>query len=212
MSEQVEQKYRVLLVEDDENISNAIKGGLEIRNYEVTVIKNGTIALNAIDKMNRDDYHLVLLDLMLPGANGWEILIKLRSNKNTAHLPVIMITCVDDESCETRALYDGADDYITKPFSMKVLTARIENCINKKKTTAAIDFDLYFTDGNFEELSKREKTILDYIVKGYSNKEIAKLAYISEITVSNHIHNIFQKLKVNSRTQAAIVALKYKIV
>ena len=74
------------------------------------------------------------------------------------------------------------------------------------------DIDLHFSDGNFDDISKREKEILGYIVKGYSNKEIAQLTYINEVTVGNHISRMFQKLNVNSRTQAAIVALKYNLI
>ncbi|MEW5822615.1 MAG: response regulator transcription factor [Cyanobacteriota bacterium] len=203
--------YRILLVEDDESISEAVKDGLVVRNYEVTIINNGKQALRALEKLSIDSYHLVLLDLMLPGANGWEILVKIRSLPATCKWPVIMLTAIEDESCESRALYDGANDYITKPFSIKILAARIEACLKTKTNSYSLDFDLHFSDGNFKELSQREKVILGYVARGYSNREIAQEAFISEVTVGNHIRNIFQKLGVSSRTQAAILALKYNL-
>jgi DNA-binding NarL/FixJ family response regulator len=121
-----------------------------------------------------------------------------------------MLTAVDDEATECTALFDGADDFVNKPFSMKVLVARIELALSKKKSS--VNYELHFTDGEFEELTSREKAILGFITKGYTNKEIAGLACISEVTVGNHIQNIYQKLSVNNRTQAAIVALKYHLV
>lgn len=203
---------KILLIEDDENISGPLKWALESRNYAVQVINNGNDAINLLERIDKENYNLVLLDLMLPGANGWEILIKIRSQTNTTNWPVIMLTAIDDEHSETRALIDGADDYITKPFSMNVLIARIEANLRKKENTLLQDLTLHFTDGNFDSLSKREKEILSYIVKGYSNKEIAQLTYINEVTVGNHISRMFQKLNVNSRTQAAIIALKYNLI
>jgi DNA-binding NarL/FixJ family response regulator len=200
---------KILMIEDDEKVSTALKYALEARNYSLTIINNGIDALKALETADKNAYDLVLLDLMLPGANGWEILVKIRALPNSAGWPVIMLTAVDDESSETRALYDGADDYITKPFTMKVLMARIEANIRKKAVAPLQDMEIHFSDGEFEELSPREKEILSYVTKGYSNKEIAQMAFISEITVGNHISRIFQKLKVNSRIQAAIVALKF---
>ncbi|MEW5820085.1 MAG: response regulator transcription factor [Cyanobacteriota bacterium] len=203
---------KILLIEDDDNISGPLKWALESRNYSVTHINKGDDAIHYLERASKDSFNLVLLDLMLPGANGWEILIKIRSLSNTSNWPVVMLTAIDDEMSQTRALYDGADDYVVKPFSMNVLLARIEANIRKKSSSILQDLDLHFTDGEFESLSKREKEILAYIVKGYSNKEIAQLAYINEITVGNHISRMFQKLKVANRTQAAVLALKYGLI
>lgn len=202
----------ILCIEDEDKISSALKTALEARNYSVTVINDGLKALKHIEKLKKDDVQLILLDIMLPGANGWAILIKIRSLANINNVPVIMLTAVDDEITESRALFDGADDFVTKPFSMKVLLARIEANLRKKVSTSPLDFDLHFSDGNFEELSPREKEILGYVAKGYSNKEISQTIHISETTVGNHLSNVFQKLSVNSRTQAAIVALKYSLI
>lgn len=206
------QKREILLIEDDNNISGPLEWALESRNYGVTIISDGKKALDLIDSKKNPEFSLILLDLMLPGANGWEILIKLKSSSYFSKIPVIIISAIDDESSETRALFDGADDYITKPFSMNVLLARIDTNIRKTGTSILDTMNLYFTDGNFGNLSNREKEILTYIVKGYSNKEIAQKEFINEITVGNHISRILQKLRVSSRTQAAILALKYNLV
>jgi len=208
-----ETKKNILLIEDDTKICTALKCALEARNFNITIISNGLEALNALDKMEKTSVDLVLLDLMLPGANGWEILIKIRSLKNTSDWPVIMLTAIDDEASESKALFDGANDYISKPFSMKILLARIDaNILKKKPASSLIDFELHFSDGEFQPLSTREKEILSYVTKGYSNKEMTEILFISENTIGNHISNIFQKLKVTNRTQAAIIALKYSLI
>jgi DNA-binding NarL/FixJ family response regulator len=203
-------QINILVIEDDTAISSAIKNVLEARNFSVKVINNGRTALNYLESLSKESYQLVLLDIMLPEVKGWEILIKIRSLPATSHYPVIMLTAIDDEISESRAIYDGADDYIKKPFSFKVLLARIE-AILRKKTSSYLDFELPFTDGNFKEVTEREKEIIGYIVKGYNNREIADFLCISENTVGNHISNIFLKLGVKSRTQLAIVALKYSL-
>lgn len=200
---------KILCIEDEDRISSALKTALEARNYNVTIINEGLRALKFLEIQEKDAFQLVLLDLMLPGANGWEILVKIRALPNTSNWPVIMLTAVDDEISESRALYDGADDFITKPFSMKVLLARIEANLRKKQSESSLDFELHFSDGNFDDLTPREKEILGYVAKGYNNKEISQKIFISETTVGNHLSNVFNKLNVTSRTQAAIIALKY---
>ena len=124
--------HKILLIEDDENISGPLTWALESRDYKVTHISKGNDALSYLEQLEKDRFNLVLLDLMLPGANGWEILIKIRSQPNTSNWPVIMLSAIDDEHSQTRALYDGADDYVTKPFSMNILLARIEANLRKK--------------------------------------------------------------------------------
>lgn len=204
--------YNILMIEDQEEVSSLVKSSLEVRGHTVSVIEDGKQALNHVEKVQPGDYDVILLDLNLPGANGWQILAKIRSLPNTSKVPVIMLTGVDDDSSESRALLDGADDYVVKPCTMKVLSARIEANVRKKTSQTTIDFDLPYSHGDFEELSDREKEILAFVVQGYTNKEIAEKAFISEMTVINHVRNIFVKLKVNNRLQAAVIALKFNLI
>lgn len=206
------QTYNILLVEDDKQISSFLKSNFEARNHSIEVIHNGSEALRHIEKIKENHYTIILLDLMLPGANGWEILAKIRSISLFDNIPVIMLTGIDDDSTEARALYDGADDYVIKPCTMKVLLARIEANLRKTKSKSFFEFDLPYSDGDFEELTDRELEILSAIVKGFSNKDIAKEFIISEQTVMNHVKSILKKLKVKSRIQAAIVAFKYNLI
>lgn len=204
--------FNILMVEDDKSISSVVKSALEARGNVVNVINNGAKAIEHLNSLKEQTYDITLLDLNLPGATGWEILARIKSLDTFNKMPVLMLTGVDDDFSESRALLDGADDYIVKPCSMKVLMARIESNTRKQESSPALDIDLPYTDGEFEEISNREKEILQYLVKGYSNKEIAKLTFISESTVINHVHNLFKKLHVNTRLQAAVVALKYNLI
>jgi DNA-binding NarL/FixJ family response regulator len=203
---------KILIIEDNKKVSSLLKTSLEARSFEITIIDDGIRAIKTLETLKKDSYDLVLLDIHLPGATGWEILAKIRSLPETESYPVIILTALDDDSSEARALYDGADDYVTKPFSMKVLLARIEANIRKQDSASTVKIELPYTDGKFEELSARELEILKYIVKGYGTKEIAEKAFISDKTVINHIKSIIKKLKVENRLQAAIMALKYNLV
>lgn len=205
--------FRILMFEDEELISSAIKASLEVRNHQVTVIDDGLEAIKFLETTKKDDFDVILLDINIPGANGFQILAKIRSMPETMGYPVIMLTAIDDDNTESRALLDGADDYVNKPCTTKKLLARIEANVRKKAPAEdKLNFDLPFSDGHFDDITDREKEILSYLVKGYSNKEIADILVISNSTVVNHIRNIFLKLKVSSRLQAAVIALKYSLV
>lgn len=207
-----ERAYNILLIEDDKHISSYLKSAFEARNHTIFVIDDGNDAKQHLEKIEKSPYDIILLDLMLPGATGWELLVKIRSLTPLKNCPVIMLTAIDDSSSEARALYDGADDYVIKPFTFKVLMARIEANIRKKGESSLFELELPFSNGSFDPLTDREKEILGYIVKGYNSKEIGDLIFISDQTVMNHVKNILKKLKVENRMQAAILALKYNLI
>lgn len=203
--------YKILLIEDDKSISSVVKSSLEARNHSVTVIEHGGEALRKIEKLSRDAFDVILLDINLPGANGWQILAKIRALPETSDYTIIMLTGMDDEPTETKALLDGADDYVVKPCTMSILLARIEANL-RKKGSGTLKIDLPFSDGKFEPLSDREIEVLTFLVQGYSNKDMADKMILSELTVINHIRNIYKKLNVSSRIQAAVMAIKYNII
>ena len=204
--------YKILMIEDNEEISSLVKSSMEARGHSITVIDDGKKAIKTLESLQKNDYHIVLLDINLPGASGWQILAKIRSLTNISHWPIIMLTGIDDDTSESRALLDGADDYVVKPCTIKVLSARIEANMRKKTSDIVKDTNLPYLQEDLEELSEREKEILKFLVEGHNNKEIAKLSFISEMTVNNHVRNIFKKLKVNTRLQAAVVALKMNLI
>lgn len=115
---------RILVVEDEQMIANLINRILNNKGYEVTVTNNGAEALRLVEEVHP---HLVVLDISLPGMDGYQICRHLRSNAATAALPVIMVTAMARPSDQRQGFATGADDYLTKPFAPADLVSRIES-------------------------------------------------------------------------------------
>ena len=111
---------KILIVEDEESIAELEKDYLELSGFEVEIENDGTEGLS---KALKEDYDLLILDLMLPGTDGFEICKKVREVKNT---PIIMVSAKKEDIDKIRGLGLGADDYITKPFSPSELVARVK--------------------------------------------------------------------------------------
>jgi two-component system alkaline phosphatase synthesis response regulator PhoP len=122
---------RILVIEDELHIQELIKYNLEKNNFAVTLADNGTEGLS---KAMKGEYDLVLLDLMLPGLDGLEICKRMRGDKRTKKTPIIMLTAKSEEFDKVLGLELGADDYMTKPFSVKELIARIRAALRRLDT------------------------------------------------------------------------------
>lgn len=112
---------RILIVEDDDDIASIEKDYLEVSGYQVTVEENGTAGLT---EALTGDYDLILLDVMLPGMDGFQIVRKLRDKVD---IPIMMVTAKRTDIDKIRGLGFGADDYIEKPFSPGVLVAKVKS-------------------------------------------------------------------------------------
>ena len=111
---------KILIVEDEEAIADLEKDYLELSGFEVEVANDGETGL---EKALNEDFNLLILDLMLPGVDGFEICRQVRDKKNT---PIIMVSAKKDDIDKIRGLGLGADDYMTKPFSPSELVARVK--------------------------------------------------------------------------------------
>ena len=118
---------KILVVEDEENIRTNIKEYLENQNYQVIEAADGEAGLEMVETMKPD---LIILDLMLPKVDGMEVCKQVRRNHNT---PIIMVTARNEEIDKLLGLELGADDYITKPFSLRELNARIKAVSRRSK-------------------------------------------------------------------------------
>ena len=127
---------KILMVEDEENISDFVKMELEYEGYDVTVESDVREGLN---KALENDYDLIILDIMLPNMNGFEICRRLKKEKDT---PVIMLSAKDSVMDKVNGLQIGADDYLAKPFAIEELLARIEVVFRreKKKESMVVNF------------------------------------------------------------------------
>jgi DNA-binding response OmpR family regulator len=160
---------RVLIVEDDPSMANSLRRGLEAEGYAVDVASDGE---EGIWSATEHDFDVVVLDIMLPKRNGYQVVAELRRRERT--VPVLMLTAKDGEWDQAEALDAGADDYLAKPFSYPVLLARLRALIRR----AAGRADPMITVGDLRvdtashrcwrgdtpiELTAREYALLEYL-------------------------------------------------
>jgi DNA-binding response OmpR family regulator len=119
-------KPRILVVEDDFDISNMLRIYFQSQGYEVAVASRGG---DALEMCRQQLPNIVVLDIMLPDIDGYEVCRQLRSNLRTSHIPIIFLTQKDERSDKIQGLELGADDYITKPFDVEELRLRVKNAI-----------------------------------------------------------------------------------
>lgn len=202
---------RILIVDDEKDIVDLVAYNLEKEGYEALKAFDGEKAL-ALVRMKRPD--LVVLDLMLPGIQGLEVCRRLRQDPATARVPIIMLTAKGDEVDRVLGLEIGADDYVTKPFSVKELTARVRAVLRRSETRPAagteetfdfrglrIDERSYevFVDGRKVDLSPTEFRLLRFLARNpgrvYSREQILDQvwgdeAFVEPRTVDVHIRRL----------------------
>jgi two-component system alkaline phosphatase synthesis response regulator PhoP len=129
-------KTQILIIEDEEDIRELVRYNLERENLAVTEAESGEAGLKSASQKRPD---LILLDLMLPGKDGLQICRELKRNEATRDIPVVMMTAKGEESDIVTGLEMGAEDYIVKPFSPKVMVARIKAVLRRKAAVSASD-------------------------------------------------------------------------
>lgn len=128
---------KLLLIEDDRKIATAVKRGLEAEGFTVEVVADG---IDGMWQASEGVYDLIVLDVMLPGRNGYEICADLRDKGNWT--PILILTAKDGDLDETHALDTGADDYLAKPFSFPVLVARVRALLRRSTGRNPVPTDL----------------------------------------------------------------------
>lgn len=154
-----EDKSKILIVEDEQDIRNLLVFNLEKNDFNVQAADNGEKALSLIRSNNFD---LVLLDLMIPGISGFDLTRILKNDDETSEVPIIMLTAKGEEHDIVKGLEIGAADYITKPFSIKVLIARVNKIIQNKNESLKGKGIIEFSDLSINIKSR------DVIVEGKS--------------------------------------------
>ena len=149
-------KKHILVVDDEKEILELIQFNLEQNDFKVTVVKTGEAALKKARSIDPD---LIVLDLMLPGIDGLDVCRILKSDKETEDISVVMLTAKGSEEDIVRGLELGADDYLTKPFSPKVLIARINACIRRNSKKDENDQDIITFNELKIHVGKREVSI-----------------------------------------------------
>ncbi len=154
------QKTKILLIEDEEDIASLIKLQAELAGYKVHVEADGLNGLMAVEKERPE---VIVLDIMLPGLNGLDVCRKIRSNPEFNGIPIIIISAKSEELDVVLGLELGADDYVAKPFSLKVLFSRIKAVLRRGKEVEKESKILTFADFTMEVdryiLRKKDKSI-----------------------------------------------------
>ncbi|MDA0934745.1 MAG: response regulator transcription factor [Planctomycetota bacterium] len=205
---------KILVVEDEPDLREGLRHNLELDGFEVAVAADGPSGLRAA----RDgEFELVLLDLMLPGMSGSEVLNELRKSKS--ELPVIIVTAKDADRDKIRGLDLGADDYVTKPFVLEELTARIRAVLRRTARPAketdrelwefpglTVDFRRFTAtrDGIEHQLSKFEADILKMLID-HRGEVVTRRDLLEKVwgyvhvpatrTVDNHVARLRKKIE-----------------
>lgn len=211
------EKIKVMIVDDHAMIREGIKRLLEF-DGNISVVAEASDGEECLSIIKKTDLDILLLDINMPKKNGIEVLQEIRSKK--MKIKVLMLTVHNEVEYLIKAVDIGVDGYILKDSESSELIKAInvilsgENYIqpslipslNSKLISRDVDKE------KIEQLTKREMEILLNVANGMFNKEIAVNLNISERTVKNHISNIFKKIKVADRTQAAVFAIKNNLI
>lgn len=211
---------KILIVEDEEKIMRFLELELLHEGYKVLKASNGRVGLEIAEKGEVD---LVLLDIMIPEINGLEVLRRLRK---TSDLPVIMLTARDAVMDKVSGLDAGADDYITKPFAIEELLARIRAALKKRTTTEKIDTDILqcgllsldkkrhrvMYDGEEISLTNREFSLLKVLMENKNivlsrdilMEKVCGYDYVGETNVID-VYIRFLRMKIDDKFKAKII-------
>ncbi len=214
-------KQNILIVEDHELTRFGLKTTFEGVDY-VENIYEADSAETAIEIFNNNNIDLIIMDLGLPNMNGIEATQKIRSSNKD--VKIIILTSHNDEKEVLNSLKAGANAYCSKEINPQRLITVVQSVadgaawfdpsiahIVLKASASSPTFDNDDNRKNYD-LTSREAQILKLMTEGYSNMEIAQILVISINTTKAHVANILQKLEVDDRLQAALKALKHKIV
>ncbi|QEL82921.1 DNA-binding response regulator (plasmid) [Bacillus sp. JAS24-2] len=201
--------YRILVIEDDQNIQEVIQQVLFAQQYNVEVASNG---LEGIEQFNKQTFDLIVLDVMMPNLNGYEVAKIIRNESN---VPIIMLTALEGEQDQIKGFNLGIDDYITKPFSFMLLIKRVEAVLRRSNSNDAsnyltfkdlqMDLESYKVYVNQKEISltTKEFEILQLLLKK-PNKVLTRESIVETVwgyeygdetrMMDSHIKNMRKKL------------------
>ena len=220
---------RILVVEDDPDIAELVEHHLSRAGFSTSVVGTGTDALAQIRR--RPD--LVVLDLMLPGLSGLEICRMMRSDPQTASVPIIMLTARAEEEARVQGLELGADDYVTKPFSPRELVARLRAVLRRTQPygpdkilrfgSLVVDLDRHEVseDGRPVRLTAKEFLLLQYLIE-HRGRVLSRDLLLSDVwgyqytggtrTVDVHIRRLREKLPTLVEHIVTIKQFGYKFI
>jgi phosphate regulon transcriptional regulator PhoB len=223
------ERRKVLVIEDERDIRELVRVNLEAEGFQVLEAADGELGLALV---KRERPAAVILDLMLPGLGGLEVCRRIRAGEATARMPVVVLTARSAEADKVVGLEIGADDYVTKPFSPRELTARVKALLRRAYSQQPdvpqevyargglrIDFDTYevYLDGQRVELSLREFELLRFFVQHpnrvYERSQLLELVwgpdtYVEPRTIDVHIRRLRRRIERDDSTPELIVTVR----
>lgn len=215
---------KILVVEDDDRIRFIVKDFLLMKGYEVTEAIDGE---DGLDKFYEDKYDLIILDVMMPKLNGWEVCKRIKSEFQT---PILMLTAKTQDEDEVKGIELGADDYLKKPFSLKVFDVRVKKLLdligidNKiiKFDDLKIDKEAHkvYIKENLVELTPKEYELLLFLIKN-KNIALSREKLLNNVwdvwcesdlrTVDTHIKKLRKKLEIPHITTVRGIGYMFEV-
>ncbi|WP_291856921.1 two-component regulator propeller domain-containing protein [Marinilabilia sp.] len=192
--QEIGRKMSILIVEDNERLKSFLEVSLRDE-FNVCTASDGQMALDIVHRKTPD---MVVSDILMPGMDGFELCEKMKSNSETAHIPVVLLTALEGKALQLKGLGLGADAYLTKPFDLRLLEGRIKSIISNRKVV--IDRSLKLIDCDREtslfenKLNERfVKRALEVVESNMSNLKFGKEEFSSEMSVSPSL--LYKKVK-----------------
>src|SRR5262245_39675300 len=202
---------KILVIEDDEQTRENLQIILDMEGYAVNSAANGREGL-ALARKDRPE--LIVCDVSMPEMDGHEVLRQLRGDTATADIPFIFLTAQGERHQQRAGMNLGADDYLCKPLEAEDLLAAVRARLKRKRENhdaAMADAGPDFSSPTPLEslgLTVREAEVLLWVSQGKANADVATILGMSEKTVKIHLGHIFEKLNVETRTAAAMIAIE----
>lgn len=223
------QILRVLLVEDEKNIREVVKLNLELEGYEVVAVDNGP---DAIKRTQEEVYHLIVLDVMLPNMDGFEICETIRIRDDNT--PILFLTAKDSYEDKIKGLKKGADDYLTKPFNLEEFLLRVKNLVrrNLKSTNEGKESLQTYAFGKNEinfvtfrakgihgdvDLTKKEVALMKLLIERknevVSRNDILKIVWGYDVfpstrTIDNFILNFRKHFELDPKNPVHFISIR----
>jgi len=195
----------VHVVDDDASFRTAIERRLKKAGYSVATYSSAQQLLDRLP--SETEPGCILLDVRIPGLSGPELQGRLRELGST--LPIVFLTGYPDVSTTVRTIKAGADDFLTKPVSSDELLATVERAIARHEKMRGQRSRLDAIRANVARLTPREREVFDLVIRGQTNKHVAKKLGATERTIKAHRHRVMEKMQV--RTLAELVSLAERI-
>ena len=220
-------KHTILIIDDEPDIRDLLEYNLNQNGYNTVTANDGLDAFLKLDPQ----ISLILLDVMMPKVDGYEVCEKIRSNSQFSHIPIVFLTAKNTSEDEYEGLIRGADDYIVKPISIKNLLIRIRNLINKvsinndklfNHLSITLDSEKHIvkSDGKIVNLTKIEYNLLLVLLKSpgkvFKRKELLDRAWdantiVNDRTVDVHIKKLRSKIEIKESIIKTVHGVGYYI-